>query len=100
MNLRGIIPSPSRSRNLRSRMLRNGRRGAVTPERLERRSLWVGLLVGVYLLSGLYIVRGNEQGIVRRFGRMQPGSVGPGLHYSLPWPCSKVTESTGTKSGR
>jgi len=48
------------------------------------------VLLGGYLLSGLYIVRGNEQGIVRRCGRMQRGTVGPGLHYDLPWPFAKV----------
>lgn len=56
----------------------------------RRGRIVAGLLLGIYLLTGLYIVRGNEQGIVRRFGRMLPGSAGPGLHYDLPWPLSKV----------
>lgn len=55
-----------------------------------RERWWIFVLVGGYLLSGLYIVRGNEQGIVRRFGRLQQTPLGPGLHYALPWPFSRV----------
>jgi len=46
-------------------------------------------LIG-YTASGLYVVRGNEQAVVRRFGRALPGVVGSGLHFDLPWPFSRV----------
>jgi membrane protease subunit HflK len=60
---------------------------------------WVGviaLLLAVYVLSGLYVVRGNEKAVVRRFGRVcttEDGRVrlfGSGLHYALPSPLAVV----------
>lgn len=59
---------------------------------------WIVLLIAlfVYGLSGIYVVRGNEQAVVRRFGRLlktSDGTVavtGSGLHYDLPWPFSQV----------
>ncbi len=52
--------------------------------------LLLGLLIGGYLLSGVYLIRGNEQGIVRRFGRLDPRPIRSGLHYDLPAPFSRV----------
>lgn len=50
----------------------------------------------LWLLTGIYIVGGNERAVVRRFGRAvtDPDS-GPvlrrnGLHYDWPWPLSRV----------
>lgn len=43
-----------------------------------------------YFLSGVYIVKWDEQGIVRRFGAITQGNVPPGLHYRLPYPIEKV----------
>lgn len=55
------------------------------------RTLVLGIvLVAVYLATGFYIVRGNEQGVLRHFGRAQAQLIGPGLHYALPWPASRV----------
>lgn len=51
----------------------------------------VGLLVGLYLLSGFYLVRWNEQGVVRRFGQVIASQVPPGLHYRLPWPVDQAS---------
>jgi membrane protease subunit HflK len=48
------------------------------------------LLAAVYAASGLYIVKGNEQGVVRRFGRFTPHLVASGLHYDWPWPFARV----------
>jgi membrane protease subunit HflK len=47
---------------------------------------WVAGLAALYLASGLYVVRGNEQALVKRFGRAEPGLVAGGLHFELPWP--------------
>lgn len=48
------------------------------------------ILVALYVLSGFYIVRPGEAAVVRRFGRVLAGDVGPGLHYRLPWPVDRV----------
>ena len=55
-----------------------------------KRVLLVGLLLCGYAASGLYVVRGNEQGVVRWFGRAQPQLVGSGLHFGWPWPMGRV----------
>lgn len=47
-------------------------------------------LIAAFLVTGFYVVRGNEQAVVRHFGRPQTRLVGPGLHYALPWPASKI----------
>lgn len=46
----------------------------------------LALVLALYLASGFYIVRGNEQAVLRRFGRAVPGLAAGGLHYDLPWP--------------
>lgn len=43
-----------------------------------------------YLLSGVYYVKWDEQGIIRRFGMVTQDNVQPGLHYRLPYPFEKV----------
>ena len=48
------------------------------------------ILVAFYILSGFYIVQAGEAAVVRRFGRVISGNVGPGLHYRLPWPVDRV----------
>jgi len=48
------------------------------------------ILVAFYLLSGFYSVQAGEAAVVRRFGRVIPGNIGPGLHYRLPWPVDRV----------
>ena len=48
------------------------------------------ILLLAYAASGLYVVRGNEQALVRRFGRAQPDLAGHGLHWGLPWPATRV----------
>ncbi|MGE5192052.1 MAG: protease modulator HflK [Deltaproteobacteria bacterium] len=51
---------------------------------------WGAALAGIYLASGLYVVRGNEQALVRRFGRADPALVAGGLHFDLPWPFVRI----------
>jgi modulator of FtsH protease HflK len=49
-----------------------------------------GLVVAaVWLMSGLYIVSPDEQGVVLRFGALA-GRTAPGIHYRLPWPIESV----------
>src|SRR6478672_3334824 len=48
------------------------------------------LLIALYLLTGVYVVRANEQAVVRRFGRVVAERVAPGPHYRLPFPIDRV----------
>jgi HflK protein len=47
--------------------------------------------VALYALSGLYMLRPEEVGVVQRFGRKLPSDRQPGLHYKLPWPIDTLT---------
>lgn len=62
-------------------------------------TVWRLALVAVglaYAATGFYVVGGDEQAVVRRFGRAirtaddQPALRGSGLHCDLPWPFSRV----------
>ena len=46
-------------------------------------------LVAVWLLSGIYIVNPDEEGVVLRFGKYNR-TVEPGLHYAMPMPIEQV----------
>lgn len=47
-------------------------------------------IIGIYLLTGIYIVNPGEQAIIRRFGVVQNIPVSEGLHYRLPFPIDQV----------
>ena len=49
----------------------------------------IPLILVIWLLSGIYIVGPDEQGVVRRFGRVVRITE-PGPHYRLPRPIEKV----------
>src|SRR5207247_11180914 len=55
-----------------------------------KRTLLLAVLLAIYLASGFYIVKGNEQAVVRRFGRAQADLMTSGLHYDLPWPFARI----------
>lgn len=51
---------------------------------------WILLLaLGIWLLSGFYVVNPGELGIIRRFGK-EAAQTSPGLNYRLPWPVDNV----------
>jgi membrane protease subunit HflK len=50
----------------------------------------ISILAALYLLSGFYVVRANEQAVVRQFGRVVAERVPPGPHYRLPFPIGRV----------
>ena len=56
----------------------------------------VVVLLLAWLVSGFYIVRGNEQAVVRRFGALVRNAGGrvevssSGLRWDLPWPLAQV----------
>jgi membrane protease subunit HflK len=47
-------------------------------------------LLFAYGLSGVYVIRWDEAGIVLRFGVITNSSVGPGIHYRFPAPFERV----------
>jgi len=51
--------------------------------------LAVPIILALWLLSGIYIVGPDEQGVVRRFGEVVR-TTEPGPHYHLPSPIEKV----------
>jgi len=57
---------------------------------MKRTAGWGAALVAVYMISGLYVVRGNEQCLVKRFGKADRALVSGGLHFDLPWPFVRV----------
>lgn len=46
----------------------------------------LALLLALYLLSGIFSVSQDEEGVVLLFGGLHRDRVGPGLHYCPPWP--------------
>jgi membrane protease subunit HflK len=51
--------------------------------------LTIPILLALWFLSGIYIVRPGEQGVVRRFGKVVRVTE-PGPHYRLPSPVERV----------
>jgi membrane protease subunit HflK len=51
----------------------------------------IPLLILLWLLSGIYIVRPDEEGVVQRFGKAVR-TTEPGPHYHLPTPIEQVTK--------
>lgn len=58
--------------------------------------LQFAIVLGLYLLTGFFVVRGNEAAVVRRFGAAVKNANGDvrlwpsGWHYDCPWPFSTV----------
>lgn len=46
-------------------------------------------LVAIWILTGIFIVDADEQGVIRRFGELSRITT-PGLNYHLPWPIESV----------
>jgi modulator of FtsH protease HflK len=53
-----------------------------------RQGVWY--VLGLWLLSGIYIVQTDQQGLVTQWGRVVEPRILPGIHYALPWPIDKV----------
>ncbi len=59
----------------------------------RRRPLFIGIagvVLVLWLASGIYQVQPGEDGVIRTFGRYT-ATTSPGLHYHLPWPVQTVT---------
>ncbi len=46
----------------------------------------------LWLLTGVYIVRADQQAVVTRFGQIVEPRVFPGIHITLPWPIDRVSK--------
>ena len=57
---------------------------------MKRAGLSGAALLAVYFATGFYVVRGNEQALVRRFGKADQALVAGGLHFDLPWPLATI----------
>ncbi len=57
------------------------------------------ILVGLWLLTGIYRVNPQEQGVVLRFGEWVR-TTSPGLHYHLPSPIEKVITPDVTRENK
>ena len=67
----------------------------------------LALLVVAYLVSGFYVIEPNEEGVVRRFGKVvsttidghdAPWIAQPGPHYRLPWPMTRLDRVRPTET--
>lgn len=52
--------------------------------------LFAGLILAVYLLSGVYTVEPGEVAVSRIFGKETRQAITEGLHYRLPWPVEAI----------
>ncbi len=48
------------------------------------------LVLLVYLASGIYSIKPEQTGVVKRFGVIVADDVPPGIHYHWPWPIEMV----------
>ena len=55
--------------------------------RFRRIGLWI---LGLWILSGVYAVRTDQQAVVTRLGAVVEPRVMPGIHIALPWPIDRV----------
>ena len=49
----------------------------------------LGVVVLLWLVSGVYVVQPSEQGVVRSFGK-HTSTTSPGINYRMPWPFQQV----------
>ncbi|MGH7122561.1 MAG: FtsH protease activity modulator HflK [Acetobacteraceae bacterium] len=71
--------------------------GEFSPRRLT--TIGVLVLIFAWLVSGIYIVQPDQEGVVLRFGAFI-GTTAPGLNYHLPWPIESVLLPAVTRINR
>ena len=49
-----------------------------------------GAALVLWILSGVFFIATDQQGVVTRFGAVVEPRVLPGIHYALPWPVDSV----------
>ncbi|PVM93747.1 FtsH protease activity modulator HflK [Caulobacter endophyticus] len=85
----GVPPPPIDLNDLIERISARLRETFGGPGRGKAFMLGGGAVVGLWLLTGTYVVQPNEQGVVSTFGAYSRTS-DPGLNYHLPWPIETV----------
>jgi membrane protease subunit HflK len=58
--------------------------------RKGRRTSIILVILFLWLASGIYVVRPDQQAVVTRFGAVANPRVYPGIHYALPIPIDRV----------
>ena len=61
--------------------------------------IFLGIVFVIWVLSGIYIIRPDEEGLVKRFGAYAY-STKPGPHYHLPWPFESASKVQVTQVRR
>jgi modulator of FtsH protease HflK len=61
-----------------------------TPVRKPGKGRLYACLLGLWALSGVFVVPADEQAVVTRCGAVARPRVPPGIHYALPWPIDAV----------
>jgi membrane protease subunit HflK len=64
---------------------------AALPSRQPYRQ-WAAAILGLWLLTGVYLVNTQQQAVLTRFGAVVDPRVLPGFHIALPWPIDRVTK--------
>ncbi len=59
------------------------------PLKLPNLGVMAAVFLGFWLASGIFMVGPDEQGVVRRFGKMVR-QVGPGISWHIPYPVEEV----------
>lgn len=66
---------------------------------MPRAKIIIGVIIALWLLSGIYLVQPDEVGVVKRFGAVSR-TTQPGPHYHLPFPIETVLRPKVTKIHR
>lgn len=73
------------------RLIRRGRGRVI--------GIGLGIVVVIWLLTGIYTVGPGVVGVVRQFGK-EVAQTEPGIHYRLPWPIQVVNKVNKTEIRR
>lgn len=85
----GVPPPPIDVSETLERLANRLRDNFGGPGRGKAIALTAGAVIGLWLLTGTYVVQPNQQGVVTTFGAYSRTS-NPGLRYHLPWPVEAV----------
>jgi modulator of FtsH protease HflK len=62
------------------------------PAAKRRKRRILAWLLGLWIVSGIFIVSADQQAVVTQFGAVADPRVFPGIHYALPWPIDSVSK--------
>jgi membrane protease subunit HflK len=62
--------------------------------------LLIAVAALAWLLLGVYFVRADQQAVVLRLGRVAGAPVGPGVHWTWPWPVGEVVKIRARETRR